>query len=111
MTHKFSITHHSGEELLVEAIESNGMEVRATQQGAGNYLIEYKMNNSLESSLRKVLDELEGLGIYEISTDTVRGWLDIHNEVEEKAALLGSADEEYLGKELSKHDNIKVIIK
>lgn len=84
MTHKFNITHHSGENPVVEVIESNGMEVRTTQQGTGNYLIEYKMNISLENWLRDKLDEIESMHEYSIATDTVRAWIDLYNDLKVK---------------------------
>lgn len=42
------------------------------------------MNISLENWLRNTLDEVDLMCDYEVSTDTVRAWIDLYNELKEK---------------------------
>lgn len=63
------------------------------------------MNTSLENWLRDRLYEVERMHEYSIGTDTVRAWIDLYNEVEEK----NNSAKDYLSTELDKYDNIKII--
>jgi len=46
------------------------------------------MNISLENWLREELDNLERNNEYNVSTDSVRAWIDLYNEFKEKESVV-----------------------